>query len=382
MGLAPKWANNLGVSGDAQGHFDNMHSTFLGYGAPFDLAPDDHWGYWDLYLGRLDTGANVHTIHGGQSPLRRLTKSYFAIGAGAGGGPRVQIFDSATKEKVYDAFPYEASFTGGVQVAVGDVNGDGYADIITGTGVGGGPRIVVINGADFSVLSDFFAYESSFRGGVMVAAGDLDGDGVDEIIAGSGVGGGPVIKTFNAQGQQLSAFLSFDESLRFGVNVTAGDFNGDGKEEIAAALGAGGGPEVRFFDINGGAVPELSPIETMDLEMRGGLFLAAGDVDRNGRTDLIVASGGVSGPRVQAYSGSDLSILMDRMVLDPAFTGGVRVATTDLDGDNGAEIVVAAGPTGGPRVRVVKWGGEAIFDQMVMEPSFAGGLYVGGSAPR
>jgi hypothetical protein len=95
-------------------------------------------------------------------------------------------------------FAYEPDFREGVYVVGADVNGDGKADIVTGTGVGGGPLVKVFDGARGSLLASFFAYESTFRGGVVATAADIDGDGKAEIITGAGVGGGPLVKVWDA----------------------------------------------------------------------------------------------------------------------------------------------------------------------------------------
>jgi hypothetical protein len=56
-------------------------------------------------------------------------------------------------------------------VAVGDVNNDGFADVITGAGPGGGPQVNVYNGIDGSLNSAFFAFPVGFTGGVFVGGG-------------------------------------------------------------------------------------------------------------------------------------------------------------------------------------------------------------------
>src|SRR5262245_30528431 len=84
-----------------------------------------------------------------------------------------------------------AVFMGGATVAVGDINGDGVADIITGSGPGGGPNVRAFSGKDGSLLLDFMAYDTNFHGGVTVAVGDVTGDDHLEIVTGAGLGGGP-----------------------------------------------------------------------------------------------------------------------------------------------------------------------------------------------
>src|SRR5205823_9335156 len=97
-----------------------------------------------------------------------------------------------------DFFAFESSFRGGVTIASADVNGDLFSDLIIGADNGGGSRVRVISGRDGkTVLADFFAYESSFRGGVRVAAGDVNGDGTPDVITGAGFGGGPRVSVFS-----------------------------------------------------------------------------------------------------------------------------------------------------------------------------------------
>jgi len=85
---------------------------------------------------------------------------------------------------------YDSNFTGGVSIAIGDVDQDGQPEIITGPGPGGGPHIKIfsLDGQIFSLdgqlESEFMAYDSNFTGGVRVMSDDLDKDGQDEILAG------------------------------------------------------------------------------------------------------------------------------------------------------------------------------------------------------
>ena len=170
--------------------------------------------------------------------------------AGPGGGPHVKVFDGKTFNEIASFMAFEPTFTGGLNVAAGDVTGDGRRDIIIGADAGGGPRVSVfslVKGvASFARASDFFAYDPAFRGGVRVAAGTFTaGATAADVLTGAGYGGGPDVRVF--RGTDLTAgfdqpFLSTfagDPASRAGVFVAAGDFNADGVADIVAGAGAG-----------------------------------------------------------------------------------------------------------------------------------------------
>lgn len=82
-------------------------------------------------------------------------------------------------------------FNGSVSVAYGELNRDGVKDIVAAAGPGGAPHLKVFDGQNGDVIARFHAYDVRFKGGVNVATGDVNGDGVLDIITGAGAGGGP-----------------------------------------------------------------------------------------------------------------------------------------------------------------------------------------------
>src|SRR5215470_12146374 len=181
------------------------------------------------------------------------TESYksaavLVTGAGFGGGPLVEVF-SGTGSLLRSFFAYYPTFTGGVTVAVGDVNGDGIPDIVTAAGPGGGPHVKVFDGATGATIMSFFAYNPAFTGGVFVAAGDVNGDGFADVVTGAGAGGGPLVQVFSGRdGTLLRSFFAYEPAFTGGVRVAVGDVNGDGIPDIVTAAGPGGGPHVKIFD--------------------------------------------------------------------------------------------------------------------------------------
>ncbi len=159
--------------------------------------------------------------------------AYLAVGAAAGSTPSVRLYNE-NLEPMTDAFnAYDARFRGGVNVAVGDLDNDGSPDLVAGAGPGGGPHVRAF-GTNQAVKMQFFAYAQKFTGGVYVAMGDVDGDGRQEIVTGPGFGGGPHVRVWNRFAQIKSQFFAFDSKKNAGARVSVGDVDGDGTAEILA----------------------------------------------------------------------------------------------------------------------------------------------------
>ncbi len=128
--------------------------------------------------------------------------------------------------------PYTEAYRQGVNVAVDDLENDGTMELVTGTENGGGAQIRIFNANGTLINPGFFAYDRAFRGGVNVAVGDLNGDGTDEIVTGPGKGGGPHVRVFDKNGTLASQFFAFDQSGNDGVELTVSDLDGDGYDEV------------------------------------------------------------------------------------------------------------------------------------------------------
>jgi len=264
------------------------------------------------------------------------------VGTGPGVATAVRVLDGVTQQELFRTSPFEASFVGGVFVAAGDVTGDAIADLIITPDEGGGPRVRVFSGDGFGLVADFLGIDDpNFRGGARTAIGDLNGDGTGDLIVAAGFGGGPRVAGFdgttlaNSTRRKLFGdFLAFEEGLRNGIFVAAGDLDGDGKAELIAGGGPGGGPRVSSFDGNSlvSGSPPRRDVDFFagDSNNRGGVRVTAKSLDDDARDDLIVGAGTGAGSRVTAYAGKTLGTSAtppELFGLDgfPSFTGGVFV---------------------------------------------------------
>jgi hypothetical protein len=313
--------------------------------------------------------------------------SIIVTGAGPGGGPQVNVFnaDGSVRSRF---LAYGSTFTGGVRVAVGDVNGDGIPDVVTGARPGGGPQVRVFDGKTFQPLpgklGSFYGIftsdgKSSFTGGIYVAVGDVNGDGFADVIVGADAGGGPQVNVFSGKdGSLLASFHALAASFTGGVRVAAGDLNGDGFADIIVSAGPGGGPQVTIFD--GKTLRALTSFYAMPAGFTGGVFVSAGDLNGDGRADIIAGAGAGAQPQVSTFDGPTQKPLTSFYGLPSTFTGGVLVGYERTAGNGRPAILASAGPGGGPQVVAFDAATLANLGAFFALPSsFPGGVFVAGS---
>lgn len=181
--------------------------------------------------------------------------------------------------------PYTTSYNRGINISVSDIEDDGSVEIVTGTQNGGGPHVRVFNADGVLINPGFFAYADTFRGGVNVAIGDLNGDNIKEIICGAGYSGGSHVRVFKKDGTLINpGFFAYDEAFRGGVYVATGDVDGDGVDEIVTGPGLGGSPLARVYDRDGNLKNEFYVFDSTE---RDGLEVVASDIDRDGLAEII-----------------------------------------------------------------------------------------------
>ena len=229
-------------------------------------------------------------------------------GTGPGGPAEVRVLDGATGAVVAVVQPFEATFTGGVFVAAADLTGDGKADLVITPDGAGGPVVAVYDGAGLAAgqpkqLARFFGLnDSTFRGGLRPTLGDVNGDRVPDLVLSAGYGGGPRVSVWDGRTvpsgvptNVVPDFFAFDPSLRNGAFVAVADIDGDGVGDIIAGAGPGGGPRVTVFSgklLTAGSLTPVANFFAGDPTSRGGVRVAAADLNGSGRPDVVIGTAG------------------------------------------------------------------------------------------
>ena len=265
-------------------------------------------------------------------------------------------------------------YVGRVNVATGDVTGDGVDDIVVGT-LDSTSHIKVFDGVTGAEIRSFIAYQS-FNGGVNVAVGDLDGDGIADIVTGTAAGATPHVKAFSGRtGAEIRSFYAYAPAFSGGVDVAVGDVTGDGRADIITGT-ASGAAHVKAFD--GRTSAEVRSFLAYP-GFVGGISVAAGDLDGDGFADIITGAGPGGAPHVKAFSGRTGGELASFLAYDPGFAGGVRVGVVDRNGDGKVDIITGAGPGAGPHVKI--FDGRSLVELggflASANADFNGGVYVG-----
>jgi hypothetical protein len=341
-----------------------------------------------------DSSAFSNAMSQGTSPPPAQFMSRFAAGVGQGAVPLVRVYEPLGT-LAFSVTPFDPAFKGGVRVAMADVNGDAALDLIVGTGPGIATQVKVYDGKTQQLLQTFAPFEASFTGGVYVAGGDIDGDGKAEVVITPDEGGGPRVRIFRGSNfTQLSDFFGIaDPNFRGGARAAVGDLNGDGKGDVVVAAGFGGGPRIAAFNgvtmTNTGGQYLFGDFFAFEQTLRNGSFVAVADLNGDGFADLATGGGPGGGPRVQILSGKDLTqsngkqtVLANFFAGNDSNRGGIRIASRFVTGDNLADLVTGDGDDSPSMVRVFA-GSSLLASSYTPTVAFVpfgvipGGVYVG-----
>lgn len=288
--------------------------------------------------------------------------------------PQIKVFNASNAHEDLYFMAFDENFKGGARIARGDFNNDGYGDIAVGAGPGGGPHVKIFDKSGHEVWNAF-PFHKDFKGGVDVAAGDIDGDDRDELVVGQFTDGQAWIKVYKVNEEKtiLNEFLAFSGTFRGGVRLGCGDIDADGRDEIIAGTGFGGGPQIKVFELDGRIIMNFSPFHT---DFRGGVDVASGDIDNDGRDEIMASQNLFGQAWIKTYN-SRSEILSEFKAYPDSFKGGANIAAADIDNDDKAEIITGTGQNGGPQVRTFEYNGDNLTTNfMAYGQDFRGGVDV------
>lgn len=268
-----------------------------------------------------------------------------------------------------------AGYTGPIRTTTGDFDADGVKDIVAAAGPHTTPMVKIFSGRTGQEVRSFYAYEEAFRGGTFLATGDFDRDGRDDLVVGADEGGGPRVRVF-AAGNPEWVFADFwgidDMNFRGGVRVAAGDLNGDGRSDLVVSAGPGGGPRIAVYEGSsltvGRPAKFLGDFFAYAQSVNDGAYVAVGDYNGDGFADLAFGPGSASA-HLKVYNGHTLvtqgatvaeaTTLFNSFMIEPGSYGsGLRVAADDYDGDGRTDLLAATGKNSTGQVFLVNGLGQ------------------------
>lgn len=344
-------------------------------GNPLALETDGSFGLSQNFPVGVSTLTFVATdVAGNQTTIERAVsaskKEGIVLGTGPGGIPRV-LRVSDTGKVLASFLAYPVSFQGGVNVASGDLNGDGIEEIVTAARSSGKAGVKIFSRS--GKLSGLFnAYAKSFRGGINLTTADVNGDGEEEIVTVPAAGAAPQVRIFDRRGKSLGQFFAYPKTFKGGVNVASGDIDGDGTDEIITAPSSGAGLKLKIFSKNGTLISQFFAFAKT---FKGGVSIAAGDVDGDGVDEIMTAPSSGAGPQVRIYRKNG-RVISQFFAFAKTFKGGVSVAAGDVDGNGATDIITGSGAGEKAQVRVFSRKGKLLRQFPVFATTYLGGAQV------
>jgi len=294
----------------------------------------------------MKTALSLAVIAGMSGTALAQTNGRLIVGSDQGYPPEIRIYEPQNGVFVDSFIGFDSFYTNGMRVAVGDINADGTADIVATASAGGFTRLRVFDGTDQSIIHDFFPYGSHFGGQINVAAGDVNGDGFDDIITGPAIDMESYVRVFD--GTDLSIIFEipnvYDAGFTGGVNVAAGDIDGDGFDDVVCGPGPGLANDVILKTYSGATGAFMSQGFAYFSTIAAGAYVACGDIDNDGLDEVVMGNDGPVTGLIRTFDGVNLVNTGFWFTFSTQnFGGGARVSSGDINNDGHDDIIAGAG---------------------------------------
>lgn len=300
------------------------------------------------------------------------------------GAPYVRIYSKEGFILTPPFLAYDKSYTNGVNVAIGDLEGtSGEQEIITSP-MDGAAHIRIFN-KDGQVLNSFFAREDSFRGNSIVKIANLEGPDRDsgdlEIIILFSDG---ILKVFNKEGQEImapiQAFLPHLQNVENTKDIlfdleTVDIENNNGFKEVVVSdhntiMIYGKDPETKKLKQ---IIPDIIPFEPGSIDYNKGIVLSIADLDGTGGEQELIIGSKKGSSIVRVFNKDGKKLKPDFYAYDPGYYGGIDLIASDLDGTDGPVEIVTIAQNYSAHVRIFNKDGQPLTSGFMAYPEGTNG---------
>ncbi len=270
---------------------------------------------------------------------------------------------------------WSEKFSPNASLAMGDVNGDGVDEIIVGAAPGSEPQVMIFNTSG-KLLKKFLAFAKGFRGGVNLAVSNLDNNDQTEIMTVPASRGNGQVRIFNASGKLQKQFFAAGSNFNGGLNIAVGDLEGNGENKIVIAYASGLEPQVKIFSREGKLVGAFLAYEK---KFRGGVKVAVANLNgrkNHNKAEIILAPGKGREPQIKIFDNYG-KLQKQFLAYGKNWQGGMSLAVGDLNNDGIGEIALGAAPGATPHVRVFDNSGTMLESFYAWEAGWSGGVNLG-----
>jgi hypothetical protein len=189
-------------------------------------------------------------------------------------------------QTLFKVFPYTANYLGSMRGSLGDVNMDGKTDVIVSPASDSKKPIMAYNFEGQNILSGWQPLGNSLKGGLKVSMAEQRKEKF--FVLGAAKGQEPYVYVYDKNKQLVKKWPAFELTFKGGVSVATGDINGDGVDEIIVGPGSGKKPIVKTFNLEGKSLyPEFTAYTALGLP---GADVLTVDVDHDGVKEIAVVS--------------------------------------------------------------------------------------------
>jgi len=299
------------------------------------------------------------------------SSSYFVAASAKGAEPWVRLWSYGGVLQ-HEFLAYDKEMKAGVNVVLGDVDNDGVQEIITAPASSALPEIRIFD-QQGNMISSFLGFPEATRIGLNLASADVTGNGKDDIIVAAGKGGGPMIRVFRETGELTSQFFAGDESSRLGVDITVLDKDNNGIYEIAALASRSREFGLRIYNAFGG----VEALPKSDIAFVKGMTLSSGLFEGFESEMLLVYPAPRQTPAIKLLDSSG-NLQKEITAFVPGLRTGLSGMAVDTNNDGFDEIFAVPQDGGGPQVQILNSTGNLLQQFFVFSKALRKAVQLGG----